>query len=178
MPITDICIWPISAFQVGCVHGELRVIEAREIHYGNFQLAYLPQSLRRLKIFYCEQSGTIEARHLPANAREINLNGNFYSGSIRLCDLPPWIEDFSAARNALSGTIDARDLPRLLRTIDLSHNALAQPVLYCHNIPKNFWFFDAQENQIREVRALSVEDDERVHWMFQCGLMSIQCGKK
>ena len=126
----------VQDFAVNCTD---RIVTDIAIHHlqERFQIAYLPNTVRTLRIIRSVQREALCTRSLPASSLLIELSYNAYYGSLDMSGLPSDLQVFRVQNNNLMGPIHFLQLTASLRSIDLSHNPLNTETLYYSDPPQD-----------------------------------------
>ena len=134
----DACQWSDG---VHChVNGNIYSITFREYRRGNFDITFLPPTLKHLSIENCEQNFPINTRLFPKSMETICLSSNSIFGSVELRTLPELLKSLNLMRNDISGPIHLTDLPDKLEYIWLNGNRIQQDELYYAMLPRSVVF--------------------------------------
>ena len=138
MDTAQLCDWEgmHQLFQCTCVRGVLTGLEIQFAIASQFDVAYLPSTVRSLTITSSQQTFPIETRRLPARSVSVDLQMNNIYGAPDLRNLPLKLEVLNLASNELSGPISLVELPQSLHKLMLEQNRIDQAFLFYTNLPK------------------------------------------
>ena len=143
---------------------------------GSIDFAYLPLTLKILKIIEMEFEGSIDTQRLPEglevfsipsnciqgtfdvsglprDLRHVDISNNTLSGSLAMEFLPEKMEHFMAQLNAFDGEVRLDSLPLLLSHLDLANNALSGR-LELRNVPRALIMIKLFHNAFRTDKAI------------------------
>ena len=100
----------------------LRIDWSNEALKGSINWRWLPSTLVRIEIGFCELSGALDLPRLPAGLRQMLIYDANLTGPIDLSQLPAKLVELSFCINSLSGPIDLTRLPRCLERLILALN--------------------------------------------------------
>ena len=120
---------------------------------GNFRIDYLPNSVERLMILDCEQSGTVKTRLFPRNLVFINLRENALYGTIDLQTLPEKLEHLELGNNQLTGPIYLFRIPKTMNVLSLSNNAIKQETIFYDDLPNHMSSLSLIGNEIGKIQC-------------------------
>ena len=157
---------------VTCVNGKVTkyihhfdTIGARLAHekdsIGNFQIAWLPQSVQELSIAHTDQHYSVDTRMFPREARVLLMHANRIFGSINLTCLPTALRVFNLGENDIEGIINLTMLPGTMEYLYLYTNRIQQDSACIANLPENIKVLRIgkdkfeERNQVRVFYALA-----------------------
>ena len=166
--IERICGWhPGKECEIQCIGKEVTYIRFTRLGNGNFNIAFVPNSVENLCIAVCAQRYSINTRLLPRKAKNIDFRLNKIFGTINLRSLPGKLESLDISENQLTGTICITRLPESMQALWIYRNYIDQPTLYYDYLPSGLATFDITRNYISEVRSIDDFANPRAKAIFR-----------
>ncbi|KNH08103.1 leucine-rich repeat protein [Perkinsela sp. CCAP 1560/4] len=92
---------------------------------GTLGLAFLPCSMKNLRMTENALSGTIKLADLPGKMEAIYVYDNCLTGSLDLDGLPATMKDLRLSNNQFFGEVSLESLPERLQYLDIANNQLS-----------------------------------------------------
>ena len=112
---------------------------------AQINIAYLPESLRRLSLNSCRLQGSFVTNELPPFLQEVDIMMNEFCGEVDIERLPRTLERTQISRNDFSGSIDCTRLPESLENFNAGVNKLSGPLDFSA-LPEKLMYFDVCQN--------------------------------
>ena len=166
--IDRICAWEETRQTViECEVDAIHTLKFMRVYYGNFNVAYIPNSLEIVVIAVCGQEYSIDTRKFPRRAKNIDFHLNKIFGSINLQTLPEQLEFLDLSENSITGSISISRLPQTIKAIWLYRNWISQSPLFYNILPDCLVTIDINKNSIDCVQSLDGVPNPRAKMIFR-----------
>ena len=91
---------------------------------------FIPSHVRKVTIFFCELSGTLDASALPQRLQKFLVALNKLHGTIDFCALPRGLKALSLRNNAFHGSCPLSALPDTLTSLDVAENQFSGEIAF------------------------------------------------
>ena len=115
---------------VYCSVDVLTKVVYMHLRRGNFQVHYMPNSVRSIEIAFSHQDYELQTRHLPRDLQILNLHNNRIQGTVDFTALPARMGRVELHNNSILGKINLTQLPETVTLITLYGNAIVQETVY------------------------------------------------
>ena len=158
LPVGDICTWN----GLPCENSALTSLfyESWSLK-RNFQITYVPPTIRYLRIADCHQHFTISTRSLPWMLIDLILWYNRIYRTFDLTNLPRSIETIHVSHNSIVGPLNMSALPDQLYLLYMSHNKIRQHYLRIGLTHLGKLQLDLRENHITNISVVQKDGAEK-----------------
>ena len=155
-PRTRICNDDDSSNRMGivCTDGFITAISYDNANNPFFAVAYLPSSVRSVKLNGNKIESQIDTRRLPIALQLLSIRRNRIFGQFNLSTLPPNLRTLVASSNRIDSIGSLYRLPQKIERIDLSNNQIMASRVYYGDIPDSVKLITLNQNKVKKLRPM------------------------
>ena len=174
----NVCNWrsniPVGVFYpndikfiTSCLDSVIIAIEVSKMYdIGYFYPEFVPCTVQRFMLAWCNQKFRIDTRSFPRDAQRISFEVNRIYGCPDLTVLPEGLVTLALRENRLSGSIALTRLPSQMMNLYLDDNPLLlQDVVYFGNVPKSMRRVVVDKGRVKRFTPVNGEDKSKA-WLW------------